>query len=219
MKRRFFISLFVACIATVVCAQKAGKQELQQAVSKLNSANTAKDYANLAQEFSAIANTQKKQWLPYYYAAFCNAKVGWLKQTTDPDNIESFADQADQQIKEANALIDTATQKAALSEIYCVLSMINRARVFINPMTYGRQYGPLATRYMQQAEKINPDNPRALYLAGWEKFAAPKMYGGDKTKAKEILLKARQNLDNSKTEGPEPSWGKKEVEDLLKKLK
>jgi hypothetical protein len=72
---------------------------------------------------------------------------------------------------------------------------------------------------MKFAEKINPDNPRALYLDGWEKFSTPKMWGGDKTKAKELLLIAKQKLEGNSSPGIEPHWGKKEVEDILNQLK
>src|SRR5258706_13395928 len=109
-------------------------------LAKLDQASTVKDYQQLADQFNQLGNAQKTQWLPYYYAAFCNAKIGWLYED-DGEKIEPFADIADGQIKKAQSLLDTAKQKKELSEIYCVISMTNRARVFINPSTYGRQYG------------------------------------------------------------------------------
>ncbi|HXL54834.1 MAG TPA: hypothetical protein VN958_01170, partial [Chitinophagaceae bacterium] len=190
----------------------------QQQVAKLDKASTAKDYEQLANDFKNIADAQKTQWLPYYYAAFCNAKIGWFYQD-DGDKIEPYADKAEEQIKKAQSLLDTSKQKKELSEVYCVLSMTNRARVFINPMTYGREYGPAAGQYTQLAKKANADNPRALYIEGWEKFSTPKMWGGDKKKAKELLTTAKQKLDSNTSSGIEPHWGKKEVEDLLKQLK
>jgi len=198
--------------------QDAYTKQMQQQVKMLDNANTIKEYEQLAANFMRLAQAEKTQWLPYYYSAFCDAKVGWLKQD-DPDNIEPFANKADEEIKQAQALIDTGKQKTELSELYCVLSMINRARVFINPSTYGRQYGPAASRYIRLAEKANPDNPRALYLDGWEKFSTPKMWGGDKLKAKELLETAKQKLDNNTVSGIEPHWGKKEVQDILNQLK
>src|ERR1051325_4935888 len=106
-------------------AQEAYTQQMRQQVAKLDNANNVKDYQQLADDFLRVADApayrtgrQKTQWLPYYYAALCNAKVGWLKQEDDPDNIEPFADKAEEQIKKAESLIDTTTQKKELSEIY-----------------------------------------------------------------------------------------------------
>src|ERR1044072_2443140 len=109
MKKLIIISAFVFMYAGLY-AQDANTQ-LQSAVAKLDNASTEKDYQQLATEFLRIADVQKTQWLHYYYAAFCNAKTGWLKQEKDPDNIEVFADKAEEAIKKAQSLIDTATQK------------------------------------------------------------------------------------------------------------
>jgi len=200
-----------------VYAQEANTPQLQAAVSKLDKATAVKEYEQLANDFKNIADVQKTQWLPYYYAAFCNAKIGWLYQD-DGDKIEPYADQAEEQIKKSQSLLDTSKQKKELSEVYCVLSMLNQARVFINPQTYGPQYGPLAANYRPAALETDPDNPRALYMEGWAKFATPKMWGGDKKKAKE-LLESLNLLNTNATSNINPHWGKKEVEDLLKQLK
>jgi len=217
MKRAIIILCAALFTATNIYAQNDA-QQLQQNVTKLDKAVTVKDYQQLANDFERLAGTLKTQWLPYYYAAYCNAKIGWLSKD-DPDNIEGFANKADVQIKKAQSVLDTTTQKKELAEVYCVLSMVNRAKVFMNPATYGPQFGPIATRYVLLAKSIDTANGRALYLDGWEKFVTPKMWGGDKVKAKELLLQARQKLSADNTSGIEPHWGKKEVEELLKQLK
>ena len=217
MKKLIIIATFI-CVYAGLQAQDANTQ-LQTTVTKLNNASTVKDYQQLATDFLRIADAQKTQWLPYYYAAFCNAKVGWSKQDSDPDNIDAFADKAEEEINKAQSLIDTAKQKKELSEIYCVQMMLNQARVFINPQTYGPKYGATAFNYIQKAQQLNADNPRALYLLGWQKFATPKMWGGDKILAKQLLTQAKQKLATEPSNSIEPHWGKKEVDDILQQLK
>lgn len=217
MKKTILLLLMAASIFSLGYAQDNNRQ-LQAAVTKLASAEKAKDYIQLAGEFEQVANNNPSDWLPGYYAAFCNAKVGWLYQD-DGEKIEPFADKAEEQINKVLQQLDTAKQKAELSEVYCIKSMINRARVFVNPMTQGRKYGPAAFQYLQAALKINPANPRAIYLDGWEKFYTPKMYGGDKKKAKELLQKAIAGLNAEQSPNDYPHWGKKEAEELLAKIK
>src|SRR6266513_279810 len=77
--------------------------------------------------------------------------------------MQQFANKTEEQITKAQSLLDTTKQKNELSEVYCVQMMLNQARVFINPQTYGPRYGPAANNYMHLAEKSNPDNPRMLY--------------------------------------------------------
>jgi len=218
MKKTISIIAISILMYSVSHAQDAYTQQMQAIVTRLDNANSVKDYEQLATTFERVADAQKTQWLPYYYAAFINAKIGWLKQD-DPDNIEPFANKAEEEIKKAQALLDTSKQKKELSEVYCVLSMLNQAKVFINPQTYGPKYGPAAHQYMKLAEAANPDNPRVIYLEGWQKFATPKMWGGDKTKAKELLTAAKQKLESDSSPGIQPHWGKKEVEEILTRIK
>ena len=215
---KWMIIVCSVVICTISFLQPVHAQQLESTVARLDKATTANDYQKLAEEFKKQAASQSKNWLPYYYAAFCNAKIGWLYEK-DGERIEPFADEADEQIKKAKALLDTSVQKKELAEVYCILSMINQARVFINPQTYGPKFGPLAFQYTHLARTLDPGNPRALYLEGWAKFATPKMWGGDKKKAKELLDAAVQQLNNKSTDTAEPHWGKKEAEDILKQMK
>ena len=218
MKKVLFVTMAVCMSLAASFAQDSHELQLQSAVARLDKATAVKDYRQLAIDFAGIAAQQKTNWLSWYYAAFCNAKTGWLYEN-DGDRIEPFANLAEEQIKKSLSLLDTATQKKELSEVYCVFNMMNRAKVFINPMTYGRQYGPLASQYLQRARSANPENPRVLYLEGWEKYATPKMWGGDKQKAKELLEQALQQLNAQVVSDNSPHWGKQEVEALLKTMK
>jgi hypothetical protein len=217
MKKTILLIAIIFLYGNLTRAQNNYTQQMQTAVAKLDQAVAVKDYQQLASGFESIAQQEKTNWLPLYYAAFCNAKIGWLYQQ-DGDQIEPFADKAENEIKNSKSFLDTASQKKELSEVYCIMSMVNRARVFINPMSYGRQYGPVASEYIRLATKTNPDNPRANYLGGWEKYSTPKLWGGDKKKAKELLDFAKRQLASESNEGINPHWGLKEIDVLLKEL-
>lgn len=217
MKKAILMMMTAFLMITATWAQDTNDQQLQAAVSKLDKAVAVKEYRQLAIDFVGIAEQQKTNWLAWYYAALCNAKTGWLYQD-DGDKIEPFANLATEQGKKALSLLDTARQKKELSEVYCVLSMAERAKVFINPMSYGPKHGPVAGQYVQRAKAADPANARVAYLEGWEKYATPKMWGGDKKKAKELLEQALQQLNAQGTAGTDPHWGKPDVESLLKKL-
>src|ERR1700712_5178416 len=126
-------SIIMLAIITTFFAANAQTNNLQATVQELDKASTVKDYQRLSEQFMEIARMQKTQWLSYYYAAYCNAKIGWIKQDADPDNIEAFANKAEEQINKAKTLLDTTKQQKELSEVYCVYSMLNRSKVYINP--------------------------------------------------------------------------------------
>lgn len=192
------------------------ENELESVVSKLDKASGVGDYEALEKDFSRIAAQQGK-WLPYYYAAFCNAKIGFLYQN-DGERIEPYSKKGEEQALKAKSLLDSATQKNELSELYTVMSMIYRTRVFINPMTYGRRFGTLSGHCLQRAKELNPRNPRALYVEAWTKYYTPKMWGGDKDIAKQLANESLAQLQHTST-GTAPHWGKTENMELLSHYK
>jgi len=197
--------------------EKTTAGALQNAVTKLDRATKAQDYEGLEKEFLGIAEQEKKNWLPYYYAAFCNAKIGFLNQD-DGEGIEPFSNRGVDQAQKAKALLDTIQQKKELSEVYTVLSMVYRTKVFINPMTYGRKYGKLSQEYRIKAQALNPLNPRAIYVKAWEMYKTPKLWGGNKELGKQLAEQSLGLLKDPQT-GVHPHWGRVENQELLNKNK
>lgn len=216
MKKTVFALLALLSCCCTLSAQDAGS-DLQRAVTALDQAKNARDYEALEQTFSNIAATQRNNWLPYYYAAYCDAKIGFLYQE-DGEKIEPYSNRGEAWAQKAQSLLDTTQQKNELSELYTVMSMVYRTKVFINPMTYGRQFGPLSSRLLQKARQLNPQNPRALYVAAWEKYYTPKTWGGDKEQARQLASQSLQLLEKEAA-GTQPHWGKAENTELLGKYK
>lgn len=194
----------------------AAEEKLQTGVSTLDKARSVNDYYRLEAYFVRLAQAHPGSWLPWYYAAFCNAQIGFLYEK-DGEKISPYANRGEQQIKKSLSLLDTARQKAELAEVYVVMNRIYQSKVFINPMTYGQKYGVLAQQCMQRAQQLSPENPRAIYLEAWFRYNAPKMYGGDKEKAKSLAGKAMKLLAASTGETTAPHWGERECRAILKK--
>lgn len=219
MKKLIISTLMAALsVCTVVAQQSNNSSALASSVKKLDQAKTVKDYQALEKEFSGIAVAQKTNWLPYYYAAFCNASIGFLYQDNG-EGVEPFSNRGESLAQKAKSLLDTAKQKKELSELYTVFSMINQSRVFINPMTYGPKYGPIAQQYLNKAKQLNPDNPRVAFMEAWFKYNTPKMWGGDKDLAKQLATKSLKLLQNEPSNGEMPHWGQTEDTELLNKYK
>ena len=91
---------------------------------------------SLANNFERIATAEKNQWLPYYYAAFCQVNSG----LTDPDKSKSdaIADKATAMLNKADSL------EPNNSEISCIKSMIATCHMLVNPMQRYMEYGPEA---------------------------------------------------------------------------
>jgi len=211
--------VMLLCVSFLLLLLTSKAQDkLSAAIAQLDKASTVTDYENLAVRFKQAANAQKSNWLPFYYTALCNAKIGFLLQK-DGDRIEPFSIEGEQYAKQAEALLKDKGTNKDKAELYTVYSMVYRSKVFINPMTYGREFGTLSQQYLDKAAQLDPENPRVLYMQAWVKYYTPKMWGGDKDKAKALAQSALKGLSAQPAGGEQPHWGKPESEELLAKYK
>lgn len=185
-------TILLICTAAFTFAQNGDySARLDVSVKKLDQAKSVADFQALEKTFVQMGNARKTEWLPYYYAAFCNAKIGFLLQD-DGEKIEPYSLRGEAQIKKSESLAKGDSR--VLAEIYVVQAMIYRTRVFISPMTMGREFGPLSDQFLKKAQKLDAANPRAIYLEAWTKYYTPKLWGGDKDLAKELAGKPFRNF-------------------------
>jgi hypothetical protein len=98
------------------------------------------------------------------------------------------------------------------SEIFVLKKMIASLRMLADPMNRWQTYGPQAAEFLQQAKKLNPDNPRVYYLEGQDKFYTPEEFGGSKTEAKTLFEESMKKYETFKPESPiHPQWGLTQV--------
>ena len=162
---------------------------------------------SMANSFERIANAEKTQWLPYYYAALANINAGYTF-TMDGSfgdksvDIDPLADKAEQLLNKAEALSKDN------SEIWVVKKMLASLKLMANPMSRYMEYGPKAAAALETAKKLDEDNPRIYMLEGQDLFYTPEQFGGDKKEAKNKFEKAVKKFQTFKPlSSIHPSWG------------
>ncbi|MBS1510097.1 MAG: hypothetical protein JST86_04605 [Bacteroidetes bacterium] len=162
----------------------------------------------LANNFERIANAEKNQWLPYYYAAFCQVNYGFMLQ--DKDKVDDVADKATDFINKADSLMPNN------SEISCIKSMIASCHMMVNPMQRWQEYGAESNGNMEKAMQQDPANPRPYFLKGQGLKYTPEQFGGGCKTAQPVLQTALEKYAAFKPASElDPNWGKKQVEQLL----
>ena len=213
MKKTIFI-LSAILVASYSFAQMPDKfvKAMEVKIAAIDSTHTAEGYTDLANAFERIADAEKNQWLAYYYAAYCNASAGTIAgaggdmMTAKADKTDPYADKADKQIKKAEELAKSN------SEIFIVKKMIATLRMLGDPMNRYMTYGPEAQAMLDEAKKLNPDNPRVYVLEGQDKYFTPEQFGGSKDEAKVLFEKAQKLYETFKPETTiHPNWGKSQV--------
>ena len=213
MKKTIFI-LSAILIGSFSYAQMPDKfvKAMEAKIALIDSTHTVEGYTDLANAFERIADAEKNQWLAYYYAAYCNASAGTIAgaggdmMAAKADKTDPYADKADKQIKKAAELAKNN------SEIFIVKKMIATLRMLGDPMNRYMTYGPEAQAMLDEAKKLNPDNPRVYILEGQDKYFTPEQFGGSKEEAKVLFEKAQKLYETFKPEtNIHPNWGKSQV--------
>lgn len=208
--KKVLLSALVLFITIVATAQS----EKYTAALKKNMAAMDSSFANppnllvVSNNFERIAVAEKNQWLPYYYAAFCQLNYAFIQ--TDKDKTDGFADKAASLI----AVADSLSPKN--SEISCLKSMVASAHMIVNPQQRWQQYGQESSAQLEAAIQQDSANPRPYFLQGQSLKYTPEQFGGGCKKAMPVFQKALDKYDSFKPASDiSPTWGKDYVVKLM----
>lgn len=183
--------------------ENAMKENLQKLSENFN-----ENLQPVTAQFERIAQAEKTQWLPYYYAAYYTALQTYVK----PDNAKS-----DGLLDKAQTMLDEALKlHPDSSECMVVQGFIHVGRIMVDPMSRGAEYSQLAGAAFQKSIALNPSNPRGYYMRGVTVLNTPDFYGGGKVPAKPILTMAMERYEAFKPSTPlSPNWGKDQCQKQL----
>jgi hypothetical protein len=193
---------FVACLYAV--AQAPNEKYIgfmKKNISLLDSAGTVADWQTAANNFERIANNEKTEWLPAYYAAY--ALIMKAYQLENIKEIDPACDKADAMIAQAESI------SPKNSEITSLKAMVLMARMRVDGGR-GMTMGPQATQFCQQALQQQPlGNPRAFMQMAQMLYYTPAAFGGGKDAGIGMLGKSVAAYDSFKPESElHPNWGK-----------
>jgi hypothetical protein len=184
---------------------------MEALVPAVDTTRSAAGLTELANSFERIANAEKTQWLPYYYAALClinRANILYAEQKLD--QIDPLMDKAEPLLLKAEEL------EKKNAEIYCLKKMFNTGKMMADPMNRYMIYGTAAATALEIAKSLNPENPRVYLLEGIDKFYTPEEFGGSKTEARELFGEALKKFETFKPASTiHPSWGLNQVQYFL----
>src|SRR6266700_4864057 len=207
--KKILIATVFTCISTF-CFSQSEKyaKAMTTNIASIDSVRSADDMFALSSQFERIADAEKTQWLPYYYAAYCEVIYAFMKN--DVPNNDKYADRANALIGKAEALGSTN------SEISCIKSMIASLHMMVDPATRWQTYGTTSQQEIEKAKTQDPANPRPYYLQGQNLRYTPEQFGGGCANAKPVLQEALKKFESFKPATDiSPNWGKQRVNQLL----
>lgn len=208
--------LCLTLFATLAASAQSDKYmaAMQPRVAAIDTARNVSSLNDLSATFERIADAEKTQWLPYYYAALAKVNSGLM---LSGGKMGGMSAQLDPIADKAEALLNKAEDLSKdNSEIYVVRKMIATLRLMGDPMSRYMTYGPQAAQALETAKKLNPDNPRIYYLEGQDKYFTPAQFGGSKDEAVVIWKEALKKFDAFKpADALAPHWGRMNTEYFL----
>ncbi len=207
--------IIILSIATILAVSSFAQNEKFVAAMKKNIAQLDSGFSNpqlfitLANNFERIATSEKNQWLPFYYAAYCRVNNGFTQK--DQTGNDAIAEYATKLINSADSLMPNN------SEISCVKSMIASLQLMVNPQARYMQYGAVSQKALAMAMQQDASNPRPYMLRGQSLKYTPEAFGGGCKKALAPLATAVEKYTTFKPSSDiAPNWGKNYTEGMVK---
>jgi tetratricopeptide (TPR) repeat protein len=182
---------------------------MKDGLGMLDTAKTSEQFLQTANYFERIAGAEQKQWLPQYYAGFCNL-MGAVVGTQPNDEKDALYNKALAFAEKAGSIMPENSEIEVLKGYTIFMKMA------VDPEHRAFEMIPEANGALEKASVLNPGNPRAYLVRGQDTFYTPEAFGGGKAKAKPLLTLAAEKYAKETTTGFEPSWGKARCEALLK---
>lgn len=212
MKQLLIVAALVVC-ALFPTASQAQNAKYLAAMEKnllhLDSIQNPEEWMSKAGQFARIAMAEPTEWLPSYYAAYCQIMA--TTRTKGTEKLDEWLDEADKNIEEG------LKRKPQESELLTLKAMSSFMRMRVNPMERWQKYGGISQENLAKAKEADPTNPRPWMLQGQSVLFTPEQFGGGKDKAMPILNTAIDKFNAFKPASKiHPIWGKEYCESLMK---
>lgn len=205
MKKIFSVIALLSVLT--LNAQNKYESAMLNGFAKLKETKGADDLQALGAYYERIAEAEKTQWLPYYYAARHYTISAFMNPAADKDKVAS----------KVSELINKAeTIEPANAEIYCLKQQVAVMQLLVDPMSRWQTFGAQASEAIAKAKEIDPSNPRPYLLEGQYLMNVPEAFGGGKAVAKKLFERSLELFSGFKPlSALHPNWGKEQAEQLL----
>lgn len=187
------------------------EQAMQKAIAKMGSASHPSEFQDAANLFERIASSERSEWLPLYHCAHAYIVMGF----TEPDlaKKDGFFDKA-------QLFLDQAFKIAPEeSELFALQAFLYPGKITVDPMGRGPELIGALNDAIDNAIRLNPENPRSYYLRAITVLNMPESFGGGRTAAKPWFEKAMEKFERFVPSSAfSPDWGKQQNEEELNKL-
>lgn len=187
-------------------------QKMGEVLQQYAKCQSIEDYQQSANQFKMIANVEQSEWLPLYYHAHAYIIMSFMSQE-DAETKDALLAESDKSIKKMLAIVPNEVEAVALNAFYLT------AKLVIDPMNRGPQYGMFFAQTIGKAQAMDPTNPRVRYLKLANDIGSAGFFGKDPAEYKGDAESILKEWDTYIIKSPiHPNWGKNLVDSLLRQV-
>lgn len=159
--------------------------------------------------FERIAQAEKENWIPYYYAATTLITASF--ESKDPVK-------TDEMLKKAKTFLEKANELSPNnSEIRTLEGLLYTGYVAMDPATFGMQFSGKIMALHSEAIELNPKNPRAQLNKIEYEIGSARFFGTELSTFCDDIKATQPLFDNQEeSEAFYPNFGEDRIEQLLK---
>ena len=202
------LTLTLLLAANIMIAQGNYEKGISTGIEMLKKCNSTESANNCSNYFERVAEANKNEWLPLYYAAYASLSSGFYEK--DPAKKDELFLRGISFIDRAKSVEANESEIIAI-EAYLRLMYISNDAMKRAPSQTGEAIGLL-----EQAKELDPSNPRPWFVHGQNTFYTPEFFGGGVKNAKPLLEKADALYKSFKPKNElMPVWGNERCNKLL----
>ncbi|QKG56824.1 hypothetical protein GKZ68_09435 [Hymenobacter sp. BRD128] len=200
-----------AAPAAKATAAPAGyTEQLGATIAQVMTTGDAAELQALAAKLERAAAVAPADWLPRYYQAYALVVSAFTGKEGGAAK-DNALDQAEAALAQAQRLHGDE------SELLALHAYLYQARLSVEPGVRAQEYSAKAQEAADQAQAINPANPRPYLIGANNLYYTPVNFGGGPAAAQPLYEAARARFAAFRPAGPlAPSWGQSQVQARLK---
>lgn len=210
MKKSILTLILVAFVTLGYAENAAYILKMKEAIAEMETCASVADYKKVANTFDRISQIEKEEWLPLYYAANIHIIMTYIDSAASMQQKDKYLDEAEEYIKKLETLVP---QEA---EVQLIKAFMIITRIGLDSNTRGATMYASYEAALNKAQALNPENPRVQFMVLSNDVGKAKWFGQDTASFCPKMKKLYEAWDfYPQVSEIHPSWGKKELKDLM----
>lgn len=211
-KYTIIIAILILSIQISFASDPAYQKAMGKHLEKMEAAKTVEQLRDAANGFNRIAEMNKEEWLPNYYAALALINAGFKTEGLK---------EKDALYNEAKTHIEKAIKAhGENSELVALKGYALMAELSADPGSRGQSMSAEVMNTFGLALSLAPKNPRAMILMAQMEFGMAQFFGQGSKKACGMAQNSLQLFEQEESKELDatqtPVWGKQVAESMAK---